>query len=267
MSYPNFEGKHLHEALIDPVAHAAYMRLHGLLPVAEPVPQAFIITYQRKLFDRAVQLFNGTKALSAGEVHQSRTAVSLVLDSGQAPVGVAGNFGFGAPVTTIVMESLIALGARRVLSIGTAGALQPGLQAGDVVVCDRAIRDEGVSHHYAPPAKYAQASAELTSQLETALDGAGLAHRRGTSWTIDTPYRETAEEARHYRAEGVLTVEMEAAAIFAVGELRGAAVASAFVVSDLLSESSWEPSFHSPLVDDRLGALLEAAVDLLSSAP
>ena len=35
--------------------------------------------------------------------------------------------------------------------------------------------------------------------------------------TIDAPYRETVAEARRYRRQGVLTVEMEAAALFAVG--------------------------------------------------
>ena len=60
----------------------------------------------------------------------------------------------------------------------------------------------------------------MTAVLGAALRGSGLAFRPGVSWTIDTPYRETVAEARHYQAEGVLCVEMEAAALFPVAEVR-----------------------------------------------
>jgi uridine phosphorylase len=60
----------------------------------------------------------------------------------------------------------------------------------------------------------------MTAVLGAALRGSGLAFRPGVSCTIDTPYRETVAEARHYQAEGVLCVEMEAAALFAVAEVR-----------------------------------------------
>ncbi len=65
--------------------------------------------------------------------------------------------------------------------------------------------------------------------------------------TIDAPYRETVAEARRYRRQGVLTVEMEAAALFAVGRYRKADVAALFSFSDTLSitgEVSWKPKFH-----------------------
>ena len=56
------------------------------------------------------------------------------------------------------MEELVALGCRRFVSIGTAGSLQPDLAVGDLLVCDRAIRDEGTSYHYQPAARYSYPS-------------------------------------------------------------------------------------------------------------
>ena len=97
-------------------------------------------------------------------------------------------------------------------------AIQEGLKPGDLVLCDAAIRDEGVSHHYLPPGRLATAPVEATAALGAAMREAGHQFRTGTSWTIDTPYRETLDEVRHYQAEGVLCVEMEAAALFAVAE-------------------------------------------------
>ena len=174
-----------------------------------------------------------------------------------------GQFGFGAPVAAIVVEQLAALGTSAVVSIGTAGSLQRDLAPGDLVLCEAAVRDEGVSHHYLPPARLAAAPAEPTATLGAALRQSGLAFRVGVSWTIDTPYRETVDETRHYQAEGVLCVEMEAAALFAVAEVRGLRLASAFVISDSLADLVWNPRFRDPAVQAGLIGLYQAAVAAL----
>jgi uridine phosphorylase len=134
---------------------------------------------------------------------------------------------------------------------------------GDLVMCDRAVRDEGVSHHYVPPARYSSPSSALTAAYAARLGAAGYTFRTGSTWTIDAPYRETVEELRHYRDEGVLTVEMEAAALFAVAEHRGLEVASAFVLSDLLTEVEWTPEFGSPEIERGLGTLVRIGIELL----
>jgi hypothetical protein len=77
--------------------------------------------------------------------------------------------------------------------------------------------------------------------------------------------RETVAEARHYQAEGVLCVEMEAAALFAVAQMRGLALASAFVISDSLAEEAWSPRFRDPAVQGGLVRLYQAAVAVLAA--
>jgi uridine phosphorylase len=125
------------------------------------------------------------------------------------------------------------------------------------------VRDEGVSHHYLPPGRLAVAPAGMTAALGAAMRQAGQRFRTGTSWTIDTPYRETIDEVRHYQAEGVLCVEMEAAALFAVAKVRGLQLASAFVISDSLAELTWSSHFGSPEVASGLIELYQAAVAAL----
>ena len=165
------------------------------------------------------------------------------------------------------MESLAAIGVRRFVGLGTAGALRRGLDTGDVVVCDRAVRDEGVSHHYLPPARFADAAPDLTTRLHDAFAAAGLAPTIGSAWTIDAPFRETVLEARHYADEGVAVVEMEAAALFAVGAVRGVDVASAFAISDSLADGEWVPQFGDPRLADRLAAMVATTVDVLAGLP
>src|SRR5579875_1688862 len=161
-------------------------------------------------------------------------------------------------------EPFIALGVQRFASIGTAGALQPHLAIGDIILCDRAIRDEGVSHHYLPAEKYSAPSPELTAKLGAALAAQGSSpSATGTTWTIDAPYRETVAEARHYQSEGVLCIDMEAAALFAVAQVRGAQVASAFVVSDSLADLEWNPQFDADAVEAGFNILFNAAIAAL----
>jgi uridine phosphorylase len=213
-----------------------------------------VLCYQRSLYDHV---------LRAEGTGPSRRGLPVALPSTGGRVGLLGQFGIGAPAATAALEELAALGTSAVVSVGTAGSLQRDLKPGDMVLCEAAIRDEGVSHHYLPPGRLAAAPARPTAALGTAMTRAGLEFRTGISWTIDTPYRETIEEVRHYQAEGVLCVEMEAAGLFAVAGVRGLRLASAFVISDSLAELVWSTSFHSPQVASGLVGLYQAAVAAL----
>jgi uridine phosphorylase len=121
-----------------------------------------------------------------------------------------------------------------------------------------------VSHHYAPTEKFAWPSVTLTTRLTEALAADGSVPEAGLAWTIDAPYRETLAEARSYQVEGVVCVDMEAAALFTVGRYRGADVAAAFVVSDhLLAEDRWTHAFGTPTLRVASIRLLDAALRAL----
>lgn len=255
-SYPNFAGKHAHEAIFSPAEVVASLTANG--PV--PAPDAVILTYQQflldELRDRGVRPTTGYPAPWR----------SLWFTGGGArTIAVVGGFGIGAPAATTVLEELVALGAREFISIGTAGCLQPRCGFGEAVVCTGAIRDEGVSHHYAPTEKFAWPSETLTRRLAQALEADGTAPHSGLAWTTDAPYRETVAEARSYQAEGVVCVEMEAAALFTVGRYRGVDVAAAFAISDhLLAEDRWTHAFGTPTLRQASIGLLDAALHALS---
>jgi uridine phosphorylase len=253
--YPNFEGKHGQEAIFSPAEVVASLTANG--PVV--VPDAVILTYQRSLLDelqaRGVQPTGG---------YPAPWGFLWFADLRARNIAVAGGFGIGAPAAATVLEELIALGAREFISIGTAGCLQPRCGFGEAVVCTGAIRDEGVSHHYAPAEKFAWPSETLTTRLTLALAVGGTAPQTGLAWTIDAPYRETVAEARSYQAEGVVCVEMEAAALFTVGRYRGVDVAAAFVISDhLLAEDRWTHAFGTPTLRQASIRLLDAALQAL----
>ncbi len=257
VSYPNFEGKHAEEALFTAADFIAYLRRTGTLG-DEQAPAGVIICYQRSLHDHVLR----AEGLQVKAPRPGRLPVALPSTGGR--VGLLGQFGIGAPAATEVLEELAALGTSAVVSVGTAGSLQRDLEPGDLVLCEAAIRDEGVSHHYLPPARLVPAPEPMTGALGAAMEQAGLTFRTGVSWTIDAPYRETVAEARHYQAEGVLCVEMEAAALFAVAQVRGLQLASAFVISDSLAELVWNTRFGDPQVQAGLVELYQAALTTLT---
>lgn len=256
MPFPNFAGKQAHEAFFNPTDFLDYKRALGPYPDFV-VPEGVILCYQGSLLRHIVET-------EATEQVQFANGMGLLKDTG-GRIGVVGGFGIGAPAAAALMEELIALGVRRFASLGTAGSLQKNLAIGDLAVCERAIRDEGVSHHYLASERFAYPSPELTATFVEQIKRRDRVPVIGASWTIDTPYRETIEEARHYQQEGVLTVEMEAAALFAVARYRGVEIASGFAISDSLAELTWTPRFSSDETQEGLVALFRAAVATLLS--
>jgi uridine phosphorylase len=258
VSVPRFALKqHGMNVIVTPEASLQHRRDLGQ-PIAARIPEAIILTYQPQLVAGMEALEQTTRLPIGGPAR-----VVHALDRTDHRVGVVGRFGIGAPVAAVVLEELIALGARRFLSIGVAGGLHADLEVGEPIVCSWAVRDEGVSHHYLPPDVIAAPNADLTASLADQLTADGLAFRTGASWTIDAIFQETVDEAVHYADQGVLTVEMEAAALFAVAACRGVPLASAFCVSDSLAGGEWEPSYGSDQLARNVWALFQSSVTML----
>jgi uridine phosphorylase len=186
-----------------------------------------------------------------------------IVEAKPRDVGVMVNVGIGAPAIVNLAEELIAWGTRRLVTLSLAGAIQPQLSPGSIVVCDRAIRDEGTSYHYLPPAHDVRASGALVVALSRALAARGVAHATGAIWSTDAPYRETQAEAERFRAEGVQAVDMESAGLFAAGEVKGAETASVVVVGDSLAGSRWKAPPDMRFLHERLTLLLAVLVEAL----
>lgn len=135
---------------------------------------------------------------------------------GVGEVGIIG-CAVGASFAVLVAEQLFAAGCRLLVSITSAGQITDNGPTPYFVLIDRALRDEGTSYHYLPPATFAEApNARLIARIEDALSGlSGIVARRGSTWTTDAPYRETETAIASARDLGALAVEMEAAALYA----------------------------------------------------
>jgi uridine phosphorylase len=129
-------------------------------------------------------------------------------------IGIVG-FAVGAPFAVLVAEQLFASGCRLLISVTSAGQIAAVGPTPYFVLIDRALRDEGTSHHYLPPSVFAEADATLADRAFPALAALAVPVHRGTVWTTDAPYRETEAAIEAARAHDALAVEMEAAALYA----------------------------------------------------
>jgi DeoD family purine-nucleoside phosphorylase len=131
--------------------------------------------------------------------------------------------GMGGPSAAIVLEELISLGARRAVRVGTCGALAPELALGELIVAREAICADGTSR-----ALGAGERVNADVALTEALVREAPAARVGTIVSVDLFYEADGHGAGH----SALAVEMEAAALFAVGARRAIPVACMLAVSD-----------------------------------
>ena len=135
-------------------------------------------------------------------------------------VGVVG-CAVGASFAVLVAEQLAASGCELLISITSAGRVCDIGEPPYFVVIDRALRDEGTSHHYLPPGMWSHASRTLLTGLSAdAFDDVGQPVLTGAAWTTDAPYRETAGAISSAEALGILAVEMEAAGLYAYATTR-----------------------------------------------
>jgi uridine phosphorylase len=129
----------------------------------------------------------------------------------------------GGPYAVLIAEQLHASGARLILGLTSAGRVSPSLPLPSFVVVTSAVRDEGTSFHYLPPAENVSCPTPLTDLLAEEVSRLGSTIE-GSVWTTDAPYRETKTQLDEYAAAGVLAVEMQAASLFAFAIARKANV-------------------------------------------
>ena len=126
----------------------------------------------------------------------------------------------GASFAVLVAEELFASGCELLISITSAGQIISLQNPPYVVMIEKALRDEGTSYHYLPPSAFSYLQQELRKAITFAWDNTYVPLHIGASWTTDAPFRETEEMIAVCRNKGILAVEMEAAALYALAEAK-----------------------------------------------
>jgi DeoD family purine-nucleoside phosphorylase len=203
------------------LSHSAPIHIHPTAPLAERVllpgdPGRALALAQSLL--QEPRMFNHHRGLW-GYTGTAPDDLALTIQS----------TGMGGPSAAIVLTELIALGARRAIRVGTCGALAAGLALGELVIAREAICADGTSRALGAGER-AAADRSLTDALARHAPSALL----GTVVSVDLFYG--GDERTEHR--DAVAVEMEAAALFAVGAGAGVPVACMLAVSDTFDTSA-----------------------------
>ena len=146
----------------------------------------------------------------------------------------------GAAGSAAFLEELIASGFNKFIVCGGAGVLRKDIAVGHLIIPISAIRDEGVSYHYLAPAREIECNPEVVGKIEEELKKCRIAYIKAKTWTTDSFYRETQKKIELRKSEGCVTVEMEAAAFFAVAKFRNVKLGQILYGGDDLSAVAWD---------------------------
>ncbi len=214
--------------------------------------------------ERIAAAFDGARQVAGNREYVTYTGTLL-----GEPVSVTST-GIGAPSTAIAVEELAAIGADTLIRVGTAGAVSARPRRGDLVVAQGAVRDEGTSIQYIPLSYPAVADPTVAAALGAAADRLGHRVHHGIVRSTDALYADLAPHTMPVRAlhrqtpnemwaqGGVLCAEMEAAALFVVGRLRGLRTGCLLLVVNATGDGAIDeggvPSLD-PLIDTAAEAL------------
>ena len=146
----------------------------------------------------------------------------------------------GGPAACNLVEELSYVGVTKYIACGSCGCIVDGIDIqNSFFIPTSAIRDEGLSYHYIPAARYIETNKNVTKVLEEALQKHHQQYVLGRTWTIDALYRETPNRTARRIKEGAIGVEMECASLAAVTEYNALTFGSLFYFTDLVSTKGW----------------------------
>jgi DeoD family purine-nucleoside phosphorylase len=161
--------------------------------------------------------------------------------------------GMGCPGATIVFEELIQLGVKQLVRVGTCGGLQPHHALGDLIVALSAVpADSTAVHLVANEPHCPTASWSLIHGAVHVAKGMDQPMHVGPIVSSDLFYNPDDGQYGRWSQRGVLAVEMEAAALFTVGALRGVESGCLLTVSDIVVEGEFKR-----ISDDELRAAVD----------
>lgn len=149
--------------------------------------------------------------------------------------------GIGGPSAAIVIEKLIACGAKEFMCVGFVGSINEKLRSNDILLVTKAYKGDGLSYNYLPHKKFVSSDVGLTNKMKKLLEKERLDYKEGCVWTTDAIYRETPEKVRRF-GKKCLGVDMETASVLSVSKYRKVKTCALMLATDELFTLKWKPA-------------------------
>ena len=206
-----------------------------LYGTGEQIAEVCIVSFHHKVLERVLAEYHPAAAARAFTANGPVELYLLELDGRPTLFYMSP---IGAPAAgAILHEAAVLTGAKKFIVFGSCGVLAPEVCADKIIVPTESYRDEGFSYHFAPAADYIEMNG--SAAVADYLAAKKIPFVAGRNWTTDAIYRETPNNIARRKAEGCLSVEMEAASLQAVADYIGAELLTFFFGGDILGES-WD---------------------------
>lgn len=165
--------------------------------------------------------------------------------------------GRGSPQACDTVETLAALGVKRLIAVGMFGAFDPRISIGEIIAPEKAFVEEGTSLHY-------YASIEYAAPDDRLLKLTALRPRVNTYpiVTTDAAYRQTFYKEQLWREKGAVGVDMETSAVFSVSRYLGLEAVGLLMASDLHPQAPGDPKWEWKMTREMRWDLTERSLVL-----
>ena len=170
--------------------------------------------------------------------------------------------GIGCPSAAIAVEELSNVGVETFVRVGTTGALQRGIEIGDMVVATGAAKDEGTTARYEADTVPAVPDYGVLSALVDAAAANDEDVHVGPIASDDAFYAETDDYVNDWEAAGLLSVEMEAAAIFTLARRKGLSAGAICTVDGNLVEGTQKGETDGEELPEKAKNNVERAIQI-----
>lgn len=175
-------------------------------------------------------------------------------------VGIfTGFMGFGSSMWVWVLEQLIAYGIKNFIFIGFFGRINSKTETNKLIIIEKALRDEGLSYHYAKPSKWAYPNKDLTKKLLSQKETIG-----SNIWTTDAMFKQTKKEIEYANKNNIIGFDMETSALFIVARTKDCKIASIQIESDHFINNKWESIYKNKEFENNLIKAINLATKVLN---
>lgn len=204
----------------------------------ETFPDVTVSCFSLKLFEKLLEFFEPEQI---GESHSATGVVPIYKVKYKGETFALYQSFVGEPACGGLYEDIIAMGSKCLILLGNCGVLDRNIEDCGIIIPTKAIRDEGLSYHYAPAGETINVNTKYRELFKDVLKEFNYPYVEGITWTTDACYRETRDKVNKRKAQGAICVEMECAGMQALCNFRETDFFQFFYAGDNLDHSQWQP--------------------------
>lgn len=205
--------------------------------IVEGMPKIAVTCFARSTFGRLVDALHGEQIAVMSCACMEFPIYKAAFQGIEIALFLSG---VGAPLCIGNLEDAFAMGVETVIMFGNCGVLDSNIEDCSIIIPNAAMRDEGVSYHYAPANDEIAVNTKYIPEFLEVLRSHECRYTIGKTWTTDAFYRETRQKVQMRKTQGCICVDMECSAVAAVAQFREKEVFQFFYAGDNLDSEEWD---------------------------